>query len=234
MELSESQKRAVGQRLARARKAAGVNQKKIAAELKVQQSVVSDWENGKLQSWRDYTPGLARLFKIDEARLLELADGAPPDNESDDDEAPRDASADLPAIVTVPEYDVRLSAGGGFYVDRETTRRMWTLPRWLVIDQLGLTPDRVTIQEIVGDSMSPTLLTGDFALIDLRDQRIGLPGIFAVWDGDALVCKRLERIPASEPSRVRIRSDNPLHGEYEVLEEQVQVVGRVRWFTRRM
>jgi phage repressor protein C with HTH and peptisase S24 domain len=145
-----------------------------------------------------------------------------------------DVRSDLPQIITVPEYDVRLSAGGGFIVDRETTRRSWPLPRWLVVDQLNVSPQHITLQEIIGDSMAPTLESGDFVLIDLTDRRIGLPGIFAVWDGDALVCKRIERIPGTEPAEVRIRSDNPLHGEYKVLADRVNVVGRVRWFTRRM
>lgn len=144
-----------------------------------------------------------------------------------------DVRADLDSVVMLPEYDVRLSAGGGFYVGAETTKRVWPFPRFLVVDQLGVTPSNATVQEIIGDSMEPTLSSGDYVLIDMSDTRIGLPGIFAVWDGDALVCKRVERIPGSEPREVRIKSDNPLHGEYRVPEEQVRVIGRIRWITRR-
>lgn len=64
--------------------------------------------------------------------------------------------------------------------------------------------------------------------------RIGLPGVFAVWDGDALVCKRLERIMGEDTPTVRIKSDNPLHSEYRVLEERINVIGRIRYVTRRM
>ncbi len=151
---------------------------------------------------------------------------------------------DLPPIVDrsgvapfieVPEYDLRLSAGPGSIIDHHEAplRRTWTMPRWLIVDHLGLNPDDVALQEVVGDSMSPTLNTGDYVLIDRRDRRIGLPGIFAVWDGDALVCKRLERIPGSQPTLVRIKSDNPLHGEYAVPADQVDVKGRLRWVMRR-
>lgn len=145
-----------------------------------------------------------------------------------------DVRSDLPAFVEVPEYDVRLSAGGGFIVDEETTRRRWPMSRWLLQDYLNVPLDRVTMQEVIGDSMSPTLESGDFVLIDLTDKRLGLPGVFAVWDGDALVCKRLERVPGTDPAQVKLKSDNPLHSEYIVPADRVNIVGRVRWFTRRM
>jgi phage repressor protein C with HTH and peptisase S24 domain len=217
----------VGDRIREARKARGMTQQALAEALGRSQSVVSDLERGGLESWRQHGRKLATVL----GRPREWFEEG---GEAPDQPPSNDASDDLPAIVEVPEYDVRLSAGGGFIVDRESTRRMWPLPRFLVVDALGLSPNRVTIQEIVGDSMSPTLETGDYVLIDLSDQRLGLPGIFAVWDGDALVCKRLERIPGTDPLEVRIKSDNPLHGEYQVLGERVNVVGRVRWFTRRM
>lgn len=146
----------------------------------------------------------------------------------------RDVRADLPAVVEVPEYDVRLSAGGGFVVDEETTRRLWPMPRWLLQDYLNVPIGHITMQEVIGDSMSPTLESGDYVLIDLTDKRLGLPGVFAIWDGDALVCKRVERIPGADPVQVKLKSDNPLHSEYVVLADRVNIVGRVRWFTRRM
>jgi transcriptional regulator with XRE-family HTH domain len=216
-----------GKRIAAARKAMTprVTQAALAEALGIPQSVVSDWETGKLESWTEYEEAICRVLRVPRGYIrdqLQLSDQPPVKDD------------DLPALVAIAEYDVRLSAGPGFIPTSEETRRRWPLPRFLVVDTLGLDPDRTAIQEIVGDSMEPTLSTGDYVLIDLADRRIGLPGVFVVWDGDALVCKRLERIPGEEPRRVRIKSDNPLHNEYQVLEEQVNVIGRVRWVTRRM
>jgi phage repressor protein C with HTH and peptisase S24 domain len=215
-----------GDKLRIARKARGLTQKELADKLGVRQSVISDLETGQLHSWNIHAKRLVESLAQPQdyfGAYLET-----------DQPVFSDALADMPPVVQVPEYDVRLSAGGGFIVDEETTRRTWPLPRFLVVDTLGIAPGGATIQEVIGDSMEPTLSSGDYVLIDFKDQRIGLPGIFAVWDGDALVCKRLERIPGADPSEVRIKSDNPLHGEYRVLEERVNVVGRVRWVTRRM
>lgn len=214
----------IGERVKAARKERGMTQGELGRALGVVQSVVSEIENGKLKSWPTHRNAIRRAlnkplsyFEPEEADL-------PPES---------DVRADLPGVVMIPEYDVRLSAGDGFYVDAETTRRTWPYPRFLIVDTLGVQPTNATVQEVIGDSMEPTLSSGDYVVIDRNDARIGLPGIFAVWDGDALVCKRVERIPGSDPRKVMLRSDNPLHGAYEVAEEDVRIIGRVRWITRR-
>lgn len=218
----------IGKRLKLERKRLGLTQVDLGKRLGVGQSTVSDLEGGGLNSWHVHRDALAKIF--DRPRSF----FEPDDHEMSDDLPEIDVSSDLPETVAIPEYDVRLSAGGGFEVDQESTRRYWPLPRFLVVERLNVSPSQATVQEVIGDSMEPTLSSGDYVLIDLSDTRIGLPGIFAIWDGDALVCKRVERVPASEPSEVRLKSDNPLHGEYRVPEERVRVVGRVRWVTRRM
>lgn len=204
----------------------GRSQTALGKMLGLDQSAVNRMVNGK------------REIKARELPVIEayLAATGKPDDDSDvtPDLPPEiDARSDLAGVIMIPEYDVRLSAGDGFIVDAETTRREWPYPRFLIEDQLGMTPSRATVQEVIGDSMEPTLSSGDFVIIDRNDARIGNPGIFAVWDGDALVVKRLERVPGSSPRQVRIRSDNPLHGEYLVSEEEVRIIGRIRWITRR-
>lgn len=224
--MSPQEKLDAAKRISTARRAKKMSQVTLAKSLGVTQSVVSDWERGALQSWRDYEVTLSRL--LDKPR------GWFRDQVIESDDIPVRDDVDLPALVAVPEYEVMLSAGPGRLPTSDQTRRTWPLPRFLIVDMLGLDPDRTAMQEVIGDSMSPTLATGDFVLIDLRDHRLGLPGVFAVWDGDAVVCKRLERIPGGDPPKVRLKSDNPLHNEYEVLEETVEVVGRIRFVTRRM
>ncbi|MEH6676165.1 S24 family peptidase [Phenylobacterium sp.] len=218
----------IGMKLKLERKRLNLTQKELGERLGVGQSTVSDLEGGGLQSWHIHRDALARIFGKPKSFF------EPGTDEVSESPPEIDAAGDMPDSVAIPEYDVRLSAGGGFEVDQESTRRYWPLPRFLVVERLNVSPNQATVQEVIGDSMEPTLSSGDYVLIDLSDTRIGLPGIFAIWDGDALVCKRVERIPASEPSEVRLKSDNPLHGEYRVPEERVRVIGRVRWVTRRM
>ncbi len=53
-------------------------------------------------------------------------------------------------------------------------------------------------------------------------------------EGMGLVATRLEHIPNSDPPRVRIISDNPLYKPYEGSGEEVNIIGRIRWFAREM
>ena len=137
------------------------------------------------------------------------------------------------AAFDVPEYDVQVSAGGGALIEREAVKRKWRLPL-SYLEAIGVDPAQSAFVTITGDSMSPTLLHGDLVLLDLRSRNPALPAIYALWDGDATVCKRLEKVHGSQPLRVRIISENQVYTAYEVPAETVQIIGRVAWFARRM
>ena len=47
-----------------------------------------------------------------------------------------------------------------------------------------------------------------------------------------LLAKRLEHIPNSDPPRVRIISDNRFYVPYECTSEEINIIGRIRWFAR--
>jgi SOS-response transcriptional repressor LexA len=49
-----------------------------------------------------------------------------------------------------------------------------------------------------------------------------------------LVAKRLEHVANSDPPRLRIISENPSYKPYEVSSEEVNIIGRMRWFAREM
>ena len=85
---------------------------------------------------------------------------------------------------------------------------------------------------VEGDSMLPTLHHGDIVLVDLARRAPTPPGIFVLHDGMGLVAKRLDHIPNTDPPRVRIISDNPWYSPYEGTAEEVNIIGRIRWFAR--
>ena len=60
------------------------------------------------------------------------------------------------------------------------------------------------------------------------------PGIFVIWDGMGLVAKRIEHVPHSEPPKVVLKSLNPEYDSYERLAEEVRLVGRAVWVSRRL
>ena len=137
-------------------------------------------------------------------------------------------------LVQVPEYDVRLSAGGGQLVDAENIIDTWQFSRRYLVEELRLNPASLGVVTVEGDSMYPPLRTGDRVLVDHSDRNPAKPGIYAIWDSNATVVKRLEKVPASDPPMVVLISDNTLHNTYTVPAELVNVIGRVVWFARRL
>lgn len=82
--------------------------------------------------------------------------------------------------------------------------------------------------------MSPTLESGDRAMIDTGDRVPAPDGLFALHNGIGVVVKRLEFIPNSDPPGFKIMSDNPKHSTYERTIEEINVIGRVVWFARKI
>lgn len=180
---------------------------------------------------RDRAPSADALTKL--ARTLETTVGWL--TGADEESAAMVARAEaLPQVVTVAEFDVRLSAGPGALVERENQTGIWQFSRRYLVDQLNLSPSSLAIVEVQGDSMEPTLRPGDRVLIDHSSRNPALPGIYAIWDSNATVVKRVERVPGSDPPMLALVSDNQNHNRYTVPAEAVNVIGRVVWFGRRL
>lgn len=175
-----------------------------------------------------------RLVKAHELRLARAY------FESEDSDEHMGTLPELPEMslsrdmVAIPEYDVRASAGDGFVIVAETQKGIWPFSRDYISHELRLPISQLVIIEVIGDSMEPTLRSGDRVLVNLGDRRVSQPGIFILWDGDGTVVKRLELVPGSAPQKLLRISDNPLHRTFEVLAEETNIVGRVVWFARRM
>ncbi len=133
----------------------------------------------------------------------------------------------------VKYYDARVQAGPGGeatdeildrYLFREASlRRITTAP----LDQLG-------IVEVDGDSMEPTLRSGDQALVDLTQNRpTRKDGIYVLRSDDGLQVKRIAANPVSK--KLTIKCDNERYPEYtDVPLSKVVVLGRVVWIGRRI
>ena len=57
--------------------------------------------------------------------------------------------------------------------------------------------------------MEPLLSSSDHILIDVSRTVPAPPGIFVIWDGMALVAKRIEHVPHSDSPRVVLKPVNP-------------------------
>lgn len=165
--------------------------------------------------------------KIDENQIGALPDFAP-----EPDELPTSLPAD--GMVSIPAYDIKLAAGGGYYADQHVSNKPWNLPKSFVTGELGLNPETLSVVEVIGTSMEPTLRPRDRVLVDHSDQNPSPPGIFAIWDGYGCLVKNLSRTDPKRPDIITITSDNPSYPRSDVNIEDITIIGRVKWFGRRM
>ena len=139
----------------------------------------------------------------------------------------------LPDQVQIPQYSFRAGmGGGGLILDENPVGHVSLQKNYLEQIHLG-DADLISI-EVEGDSMSPTLESGDQVMINRKDQNPANGGIFAIHDSDALVVKRVEKIPATDPPILKLISDNRNHGSYQVLAGDTNIIGRVVWYARRI
>jgi hypothetical protein len=147
---------------------------------------------------------------------------------------------EMPALSRsegVPEIDVRGGSGGGgvsvevfshdLQMHVDGVKNLWGIPPSYLRQELRANPDAVRMIEVLGDSMEPTLKSGDRVMIDTYYRAPSPPGIYAVWDGFGVVVKRIELVPLTDPPRIKLISDNRAHGQYEVSAEEARIIGRV-------
>ncbi len=171
---------------------------------------------------------LAEFFGVDEAEL-----GAPARETVLTVGVPSFAGAGAGAVAParipldwadIPRLPLGASAGPGTTAtDLAPVDRLRFSARWL--RQQGLEPGMLSVIEVEGDSMEPTLRDGDEILVD-RAQRPLRSGLHVIRLDDVLLVKRLEPGPAGT---LRVISDNPAYARMERPMAEVSVLGRVVW-----
>ena len=159
---------------------------------------------------------LARFFGVDEAELGEGPGGARPAAYAGQ-RRPAGEWSDIPRLP------LGASAGpGALAVDERPVGQLRFSARWLKDN--GFDPAALSVIEVEGDSMEPTLRDGDEILVD-RTPRLLRSGIHVVRLDDVLLVKRVERAG----DRLRLISDNRAYPEIERPAGDVEIVGRVVW-----
>jgi hypothetical protein len=158
---------------------------------------------------------LARYFGVDEMLL-----GGP------------SIGASKSGIRLIPKLAVGASAGSGAVPDRETLAgKIGFDEKWL--RKQGLDPAKLSLIQVDGDSMSPTLNHNDDIMVDNRAATEGVrDGIHVIRLDDVLMVKRIASGPTG---RLSVLSDNPAYpGWPDVDGAAVSIIGRVVWAGRRL
>ena len=104
----------------------------------------------------------------------------------------------------------------------------WSFPKSFVTQQLHTTAAKLRVFEIEGDSMAPTMMSGDRVVIDTAHKNPSPDGLYAIRDAfDSIIVRRLQLLRSGGPSRVKIISDNPKHASEEIPLSELKIVGKV-------
>lgn len=158
---------------------------------------------------------LATYFGVDE---VELGGPVPPQTSI--------------STMMIPRLRLGASAGPGAHAGTEILDgQIGFESKWL--RKLSASPDALSIIQVAGDSMVPTLGDGDDILVDRGDAADRLrDGIYVIRMDDVLMVKRLSLRPAQ---RLSVLSDNPAYpGWSDVEPETVTIIGRVVWAGRKI
>lgn len=161
---------------------------------------------------------LASYFGVDEQRL----GGSP------------GAASSSSSMVQVPRLSVQASAGVGSIVDGEFAIGAYGFDAAWLRNVCRAKPHDLSIIQVTGDSMAPTLIDGDDVLVDRSDAGSRLrDGIYVLRRDETLMVKRLALAPMS--STLTISSDNPAYPTWSDCPlSSVQILGRVVWTGRKL
>jgi len=213
--------------------ALGLKQRELAAALGLEENKISKTKVGERQfkgpellAARDWLSALELEAKSQSKRPLNIRD-AP-------DRMPtRNASVD-DGTVEIISLDLSLSMGPGTLIEDlvEEEPVKWDMGLLRIITR---SPFQMLRQvKGVGDSMEPTLRTGDRVLIDTSEKTLSrMHGIYWI---DHWGAHGLKRLRAAGQGRILISSDNKLAGgeDFEVDADELRIHGRAVWFGREL
>jgi phage repressor protein C with HTH and peptisase S24 domain len=143
----------------------------------------------------------------------------------------QDIAEQLDAVL-VPQVEIGLSMGGGSALEDWPVTQMVPMSRSWLQSLTVSSPEHLFIARGEGDSMMPTLLDGDLAIIDRAQATPKQQDrIWALSYGGWGMIKRLRSLPDGS---LQINSDNPAVSSIIAYEGEAQIIGRVVGVVRRI
>lgn len=134
--------------------------------------------------------------------------------------------------VQVPIYDARASAGPGAFVDQDLVTGHMQLDSAWMREVAGANAARLVMTQAIGNSMEPTIFSGDRLLVETGEGPRFHGGIYVVVFGGDIMVKRYFR---GSGASFTLHSDNPAGGAIEVNgddQTECRLIGRVRLILR--
>jgi phage repressor protein C with HTH and peptisase S24 domain len=149
---------------------------------------------------------------------------------------PKEQAIQLPAKATdyihIPQFSIEASAGHGALVEAESIdQHLAFSAEWLAKQGIGI-KDLIALYAR-GDSMEPTIISGDSLVIDKSIDAISSDGgIYVIsYDGELYV----KRVQKMLDGKVSVTSDNANYSNISIDKSELvnlKVIGRVVWYGR--
>lgn len=197
-------------------KKSGFTQTALAQKTGLSQNYISQINNGARDGSIDAIDSIAGAFGVSLPEFFACKDGSLPDIEF------------VPLVKAVPR-----AGSGGLEVDGDHIGYYSFHSSFLL--RKGGSVESMRLFKIEGDSMEPTLISGDMILINTSPAacHVRTGGVYLLRLGEELMVKRLETRPGGV---LLIRSDNRAYESIPVnmveSEGEVEVFGRMVWSCR--
>lgn len=214
----------------------GKSKKGLADALRIQPSGVT----ALLTAGRNGKPRGVKASEVPIIRAYFASEEADDFSHTDDpDYEPR-------PIDGILEIDTRAGLGGGGTQEGREVRHdgdhadpvkpeSWKFPTRFMREEIRASESQVIIIETDGDSMEPTIGSGERIIVHTGMRQPSPDGIFALRDTFGnIIAKRLQVLRKGDPPRVLIISDNKSHPTEEVGLDEISIVGRVLWGLKRL
>jgi phage repressor protein C with HTH and peptisase S24 domain len=207
-----------GERLKAVQKHLGLTQSALAAGLGVKMYKINDIELDKLKLAPELAQIIESKFAIDFKWLL-TGEGSMLGDQQDNTN-----------LVSIPLYAATASAGAGSINEGDDIIDHCRFKIDWIKKTLHANPRKLALIRISGDSMEPTLRSGDVIMInrELDDPSDGK--IYVVNLGGQVVAKRIQ---VTGRDKIDLISDNRIY-PIVPLGPQSRITGRVVWFGRKL
>ena len=125
--------------------------------------------------------------------------------------------------ASIKIIDAVACCGTGIEALQEKVIGTWDIPLQKFRDFTTASPENVYMLQVEGDSMTPTINSGDWALADLSQNFISSDGLYLIRMASGLAVKRIQ----SGLNDITIKSDNPAYKDITASVGEVAIIGKV-------
>lgn len=131
------------------------------------------------------------------------------------------------SFALIPLYDVRAAAGHGALAADRPPAEHWAFSRSWIAGSLGVSPSRLILVTVAGNSMAPDVHDGDVVMVDRGDVEVLREGVYVFYLEGHIYVKRLQLLD----DKLSIISSNGDFPQREVSAAQenstFRLIGRV-------